>query len=184
MAAFVNLIDARVFDLYDDPMPDLNELEGYCGETVSALIQLQALVLAGEHSDTGELAGHAGVAYGLTGLMRSIAFHASRGQVYLPGDVLARHGVSAAEVTAGRSSAGLLAALAELRGVARRHLGLAEAALANAPKAVLPAFLSLALVRPVLDRMERRDFDPFVSRIDPPQWLTQWRLWRLARRLG
>ena len=28
-------IDARIFDLYDDPMPTLNDLEGYCGETSS-----------------------------------------------------------------------------------------------------------------------------------------------------
>ena len=33
---FVDLIDARIFDLYDDPMPSLNDLEGYCGETSSA----------------------------------------------------------------------------------------------------------------------------------------------------
>ena len=32
----VDLIDARVFDLYDDPMPTLDDLEGYCGETSSA----------------------------------------------------------------------------------------------------------------------------------------------------
>ena len=35
--ALVTLIDARIFDLYDDPMPSLNDLEGYCGETASAL---------------------------------------------------------------------------------------------------------------------------------------------------
>ena len=34
---FVDLVDARVFDLYDDPMPSLNDLEGYCGETSSSL---------------------------------------------------------------------------------------------------------------------------------------------------
>src|SRR5580658_3540739 len=30
--AFDNLLTARLFDLYDDPMPSLNDLEGYCGE--------------------------------------------------------------------------------------------------------------------------------------------------------
>ena len=34
-----NLITAREFDLYDDLMPDLATLEGYLGETSSALIQ-------------------------------------------------------------------------------------------------------------------------------------------------
>ena len=43
------LLEARVFDLYDDPMPTLNDLEGYAGETASALIQLAAIILAGGH---------------------------------------------------------------------------------------------------------------------------------------
>ena len=42
---FDDYLEARIFDLYDDPMPGRAELEGYCGETASALIQLAALVL-------------------------------------------------------------------------------------------------------------------------------------------
>ena len=42
---FDNYLEARIFDLYDDPMPSRTELEGYCGETASALIQLAALML-------------------------------------------------------------------------------------------------------------------------------------------
>ena len=38
--AFENYLDARIFDLYDDPMPSRTDLEGYCGETAGALIQL------------------------------------------------------------------------------------------------------------------------------------------------
>ena len=40
---FFDLIEARVFDLYDDPMPTLADLEGYTGETSAALLQLAAL---------------------------------------------------------------------------------------------------------------------------------------------
>ena len=39
--ALVDLIDARIFDLYDDPMPTLNDLEGYCGETSSSPVPLR-----------------------------------------------------------------------------------------------------------------------------------------------
>ena len=39
-AAFANYLEARMFDLFDDPMPTRGDLEGYCGETASALIQL------------------------------------------------------------------------------------------------------------------------------------------------
>jgi len=40
--ALHNLIAAREFDLYDDPMPTLSDLEGYLGETSSSLIQMAA----------------------------------------------------------------------------------------------------------------------------------------------
>jgi phytoene synthase len=52
---------------------------------------------------------------------------------------------------------------------------------AGIPDAALPALLPLALVRSVLDRMEREDYDPFVP-IEISQWRRQWRLWRAARR--
>ena len=60
------LVQAREFDLYDDPMPGLPALEAYLGQTSSALIQMAAVILAGEAAAAGaEAAGLAGVAYGL-----------------------------------------------------------------------------------------------------------------------
>ncbi len=44
---FQDLIDARSFDLYDDPPADWNALEGYCGETSSALVSLGSIILTG-----------------------------------------------------------------------------------------------------------------------------------------
>src|SRR3984957_14340804 len=41
------LIDARCFDLYDDPMARLADLEAYARNTSSALIALAAPILAG-----------------------------------------------------------------------------------------------------------------------------------------
>ena len=70
LEAFDNLLEARKFDLYDDPMPSLNDLEGYAGETSSALMQLAAIILAGGNDPgTTELSGHGGVAYALAGLL-------------------------------------------------------------------------------------------------------------------
>jgi phytoene synthase len=40
--------------------------------------------------------------------------------------------------------------------------------------------LPVALVRPVLDRMERRRYQPF-DLAGFPQWRRQWALWRAAR---
>ncbi len=63
-----NLITAREFDLYDDAMPSLGDLEGYLGETSSALIQMASLILG---AAAPEAAGLAGVAHGLAGILRN-----------------------------------------------------------------------------------------------------------------
>jgi len=181
--AFDNLIEARRFDLYDDPMPSLNDLDGYAGDTSSSLIQLGAIILAGGRDPgTAEIAGHAGVAYALTGLMRALPLHASRGQSYLPADRLQAHGVDPATVFAGKTTPELLATLAELRSVARRHVETVRGLIAAIDPAVLPAFLPVALVVPQLDRMDRAGFDPFGGGGELSQLRRQWILWRAARR--
>jgi phytoene synthase len=182
-SALVNLIDARVFDLYDDPMPTLADLEGYCGETSSILIRLGAIILA-DGADPGatDAAGHAGVAYGITGLLRAFPWHARRGQVYLPADVLGRHGVTREDIVSGRGGPGLVSALAEMREGARDHLERALKLRATIPPAIASAFLPVTLVPRYLREMERRDYDPFRTVIDLPRWRKLWVLWRTARR--
>lgn len=172
--AFAAMIDARRFDLYDDPMPSLNDLEGYLGETSSALVMLTGLVLAGpEGAAAADAAGAAGVAIGLTGLLRSVAFHRARGQCYLPADVLARHGVTSAHVLSGRASPGLDAALADLRAHAARRLDEARNALPVPPGAVVPAFLPAALVPRYLRALERAGAGVLKSAPEVAQWKRQ-----------
>lgn len=182
LQAFVDLIEARVFDLYNDPMPSIADLEGYCGETSSALIRLAGLVLAdGKNAGGADAAGHAGVAYAVTGLLRAFAFHAARGQIYVPKDVLDRHGLTSGQILAGEDLPGLRAALAEMRALARSHLRRVEELGATIPPVVRPAFLPLALAPLYLARMERSDYAPFRTGVEVPQWRRQWRLWRAAR---
>jgi phytoene synthase len=181
--ALVALVDARVFDLYDDPMPTLNDLEGYCGETSSVLVRLASLVLA-DGADPGfaAAAGQAGVAYALAGLLRAFAWHAARGQVFLPEDVMARHGVTRAEITLGQGGPGLLAALAELRDLARRRH--AEAFATPLPAAIAPAFLPAALVPAYLEPVGRRGYDPFRTPVELAPWRRPWLMWRASRRVA
>lgn len=184
-AALIRLIDARIFDLYDDPMPTVNDLEGYAGDTASALLQLAAIVLAGgTDPGTAEVAGHAGVAYALTGLLRAFPFHAARGQVFLPEDLLARHGVARADILSGHSTPGLAAALAEAADLARDHLERTRALIGRVGPAIRPAFLPVALVEPFLRALARPGRDPFREIVDLPQWRKQWVLWRAARQAG
>lgn len=178
------LIDARVFDLYDDPMPTVGDLEGYCGETSSALMQIAALILAeGRNPGTADLAGHAGIAYAVTGLLRSFALHARRGQVFVPQDMLLEQGVSREDVVSGRDGPSVRAALASMRELARRHLAAAEYLAKGADPAVLAAIAPVATAGPRLRRLDS-PYNPFEPPPDVSQWRLQWAMWRWTRRFG
>ena len=151
--ALVDLIDARVFDLYDDPMPSLNDLEGYCGETSSSLIQLSSMVLAeGRDPGSADAAGHAGVAYAITGLLRAFPLACRAGQVYIPADILARHGVVRDDIVTGRGGPGLQGARWR-RSAGRRPPASRSMRRTLRPRSrpmPQPAFRPLALVEPYL----------------------------------
>ena len=180
--AFQDLCDARTFDLYDDPPATMQDLEGYCGETCSVLFQLAAIILA-EGSDPGaaEASGHAGVAYALVGQLRALPLTSMRGQVFIPADLLAAHGVERADIVERRDSARLRAVLAQMRAHARRHLDSARSLARNLPEQIKPAFLPLAFLPLYLTRLERRKNAPFRGIVDAPQWRRQWALWRAAK---
>jgi 15-cis-phytoene synthase len=178
---FSDLIDARAFDLYDDPMPSLLHAEAYATKTSSAIFELASTILAGSDAAVGNLARHAGIAYTLAEQLRLFPRHAARRQLFIPLDILQRYGANPEDVFAGRSTAPLRATLAEMRLHIRGHLAVAADLFATAPAAALPAFLPIALARPLLKWMERRGYDPF-SIVDVPQWRRQWILWRAARR--
>ena len=175
-ATLIDLIEARRFDLYEEPMACLADLETYARRTSSTLISLSTRIIA----DTGvaDAAGPAGIAYAVTGLLRALPVHLARGQLYLPAELLERHQVHAHDLFAGRSSAGLEHVVAELRATARRHLAAASPHVSALPPAAIPALLPVALVRSALNRLERSD--PLTP-AELPALRRQWLIWRAAR---
>jgi phytoene synthase len=174
--AMLALLEARRFDLYDEPMRTVAEVEDYALKTTSAVIAVAAQILG---VDAAAAARPAGLAYALTELLAAVPGHAARRQLYLPVELLDRHGGAAAEVLASRSSPALNQAAADLRNLARRHLAAAADMLPGLPQQALPAFLPIAPVRRALDHMDRSDI--FSSNTLSP-WRRQWLIWRAARK--
>jgi phytoene synthase len=172
---FTALIEARRFDLYDDPMSDMPALIAYCDATSSCLFRAAAKILLAQ---TGDEAAHcAGIAYALIALLRALPLHAARGQCFVPADLLAKNGTSPANVIARQDNPALRAVLAELRTVARDHLAQADDLVGSLPPAIRPAFLPLAVQPLYLAALDRRNYDPFTV-TEVPLWRRQWRLWR------
>jgi phytoene synthase len=176
------LVESRRFDLYDDPMRSLAELEQYVAATSSNLVGLAAHILrGGREPDVTVVARHVGLAHAVSGLLKAFPVHAARGQLYVPLDILLRHGADRDDVANRRATPQLHAALTELRAVAWHALARARSLIAGVSSEVMPALLPVAPAGAILARMERSSYDPFVP-VEIMQWRRQWLIWRAARR--
>jgi phytoene synthase len=184
-APLLELIVARGHDLYGDPIQSIDALETYTNATCANLFHLAALILDGaEAGASRDAALHAGIAYGIVGLIRALPWHCARGQVFVPVEILQAHGASRDDFVAGHASPGVLAALADLHVLARAHKNIFYAGLPGLPEKSRPAFLPVCLCEPYLRLMEKPGFDPFKAVVELPQWRRQWILWRAARQWG
>ncbi|HEX4635294.1 MAG TPA: squalene/phytoene synthase family protein [Rhizomicrobium sp.] len=88
LAELEALIAARAFDSSAECFADFAALKGYVESTSGRLMRLAAQVLDGPPG-IAETLRQAGLAYGLTGLLRALPFHNGRHKLYLPLDLLA-----------------------------------------------------------------------------------------------
>lgn len=185
VGTFQRLIGARRFDLYDDPMPDLETFEGYAGETASTLFQLSAMVLnGGRPVEPGDAAGHLGVAQAMIGHLRAFGYVSAQGRIMLPWSILEANGVREGEVFAGQESEGLHAALSQVAELAQDHLEKARSAIGALPPQLRPAFAAIAVLEAQLSAWKANSSGPFRIPKDDPDWRKIARLawWALRNR--
>ena len=171
------LIEAREFDLEPSSMVDGQSLENYLRDTAGTLFAVAAEMLGGRSERANEASASSGLAYGLTGLMRALPIHAAAGRLYLPADVLARHGLAPEALLSSAANERLRLVLGELRDLAKSALDQALPLVASLGTRTRWAFLPLALVKPYLAALELTASDPLrrIADINP-----LYRFWRLA----
>lgn len=170
-----NMIEARIFDLYDDLFEDRNALEGYAGETASALIQLASLVLSAEDAPaSAEAAGHAGVAQAMAGILLLMPLHRRRGQVYIPADMLSAAGLDRETFLEGDDRQRIGIAIELFAAHALDHLE--KARRAKIPRAVFAAYLPVALSGPVILAARKAGVGVFEGELQLSQLRRQWAL--------
>jgi phytoene synthase len=173
------LVEAHRFDLYDEPLATIADLEAYAVKTSSSLFALAAQILDG-HDDVDHITRPAGIAHATAQLIFAFPQHAARRQLFVPTALLERHGVVIDDIFAGQSTAALRAALADVCEIGVGNLAIAARHIAVAPTAIVPALLPLVAARLALDRMQRLDYAPFAPH-EISQWRRQWAIWRAAR---
>lgn len=174
------LIEAHQFDLYNDPMPDSEVLDTYAQETSSALFELGARIAGASPEALPEVTRQAGIAETYLHVLTRLPFDASRQQVYLPLDMLTRHGGGVDEIFAGKMTPALRATVEEFVDLALSHFKLMYEPLMALPQDTRRVFLPMAVTRRTLERARRPDFDPYTPQPDSRLRIL-WTLWRASR---
>ncbi|CAH3032149.1 unnamed protein product [Pocillopora meandrina] len=158
---FSRLIDARERSLDNRPHETANALEEHSENAVSSVLYLilECLGIKDVHAD--HTASHLGKAIGVATALRSTPFHGSKGKVYLPNDIMIKHGVSHEDIIRGRKHQLVKDVTYELASLAHSHLSKAQSLISEAPKPASRAFLPMVSCRTYLTQIQKVDFDIF-----------------------
>lgn len=164
--AFDEIIDGVAMDLEHHTYADLAMLEQYCYR-VASCVGLLCLGIFGDQSPAAQTyARHLGLALQYTNILRDVGEDAQRGRVYLPGDLLARYGLSADDILSGRGGVRFLDAADEFADIAQREYDAAWKVFDEVEhqRALLPAEVMGRTYHAILEKIRRRDYDVLAQR--------------------
>ena len=175
-ADFHAVIDGMEMDAADDiRAPDLATLDLYCARVACAVGHLSVHVFGDPSADAHAVADALGRALQLTNILRDLDEDARRGRLYLPREILERHGIRSDDPLAALRHPALPAACRDLAAIAARHFADADQAMARcSPRAMRPAAVMGAFYRAMLDALLRAGWRDPASRVSLPKLQKLW----------
>ncbi|MEZ5872121.1 MAG: squalene/phytoene synthase family protein [Nitratireductor sp.] len=179
---FERYLDARVADLYHDPMPDRLSFEGHAGDTASSLLALLAMAThAGQGSDLHDACGHAGISFTVARCLQALARDRQRQRVMIPVDILAATGLDAATFLAGEPDQRHNSAIEAFAAFGADHFAKAG----NASRRIDPAgrlsLLSAAPSARLLAKAMRNPQAALSGTLHQSPLASLWQMWRASR---
>jgi phytoene synthase len=158
---FLAIIDGMEMDVGDTiQAPSLEDYHLYCRRVAGAVGMLSVRVFGATGPAAEELAVVLGEALQTTNILRDLAEDAGRDRLYLPRDLLAKHGLHARDAKSVLADPALAPVCAELAEMARARFARARELLARLDrKRVKPAILMLEVYERLLRRLESRGWD-------------------------
>lgn len=152
--AFDRYLEARTFGLYHDAFPDTVSFEAWCGETDGALTQMAAVILDPQLAKAAaDATGHGGVALAIAGVLSELPRTRTRGQCWMPQDMLAACGLDREAFVKGEDGAAMERACKALAELGLAHAQKFAGHWKALPKGLRPAFLPVIAAKPLLDRI-------------------------------
>lgn len=177
------IIDGMQMDLVQVRYTNMQELEKYCYRAASVVGLLSARLFGYEDKSTEQYAHDLGMAFQLTNIIRDVREDAVRGRVYLPQDLLDKHGVQDTDLDQDQISRGLQTVLLEM---ATRAEGYYESAMAALPETdrwnQRTGLIMSAIYHALLVRIRDKDFNVMGGRTSLPKLSKLWIAWKTTRR--
>ncbi|MDR3439301.1 presqualene diphosphate synthase HpnD [Telmatospirillum sp.] len=141
--------------------PDMATLELYCDRVACAVGRLSVRIF-GEFTDRClDVANHQGRALQLTNILRDVHEDAKIGRLYLPDELLTRHGIADRDPLTVAYHPRIALVCRDLGEIARRHFADTETAMADCSRrAMRPASVMMAIYREIFDRLEALQWQP------------------------
>ena len=173
---FLAIIDGMEMDAREDiRAPDLATLDLYCARVASAVGHLSVHVF-GDSSDAAHaVAESLGRALQLTNILRDLDEDAGRGRLYLPREILDRHGIRGTDPTAVIRHPALPAVCREVASIAEQHFLSSVSAMENCSRrAMRPAAVMAAIYHATLSTLLRSGWRDPARRVSVPKPLKLW----------
>jgi presqualene diphosphate synthase len=146
--------------------PDLATLDLYCARVAAAVGHLSVHVFGDPGEAAHQVADALGRALQLTNILRDLAEDAERGRLYLPSELLDRHGIRGDDPMVVLKHPSLPAVCRDLAALAAEHFDAADVAMARASRrAMRPAAVMGAFYRAMLDALLVADWRDPTGRI-------------------
>jgi len=173
---FLAVVAGMEMDAQEDiRAPDLATLDLYCSRVASAVGHLSVHVFGDPSAAAHRVAEALGRALQLTNILRDLDEDARRGRLYLPRELLERHGIGDREPLAVLRHPALPAVCRELAAIATRHFAdSADAMRQCRRRAMRPAAVMAAIYRATLSELLRREWRDPAARISLSKWRKLW----------
>ena len=175
-ADFEAVIDGMAMDAAGPIVaPADDALERYCDRVAGAVGRLCVRIFGAAGEDGRAVADHLGQALQLTNILRDLDEDAAAGRLYLPREVLHRHGVPTDEPAAALAHPALDAVCGELAERALAAFDRAEVAMARCPPGSMrPARMMMEVYRLTLVRLRARGWAAPRARVGPGKARKLW----------
>lgn len=173
---FVALIDGMDMDAQDDlRAPSMEELKLYCARVAGAVGLLSVRVFGETHPARDNVALSLGLALQLTNILRDVREDADRGRLYLPRELLEKHGIESDEPDTVLTHPNIGSLCDELADMAEQSFSEAVSAMNKcSKKAMRPAIVMMHVYHAILDKLRARGWQRLAEPVKVSKFKKLW----------